>query len=184
MTKQEIRAEVAARVKNLSPVYCREADEAIFRRIVQWDLYQKAEAIFCFVGTEREIDTLRLIHYMLQNGKRVAVPLCTARGVMEARRIGGVGDLVSGKYGILAPRLTCPLVLPEDLDLALVPCCSASETGLRLGYGGGYYDRYLPQTNCPKALLCRGQLLRGDIPAEPHDVPMDYLVTEKALAKI
>lgn len=183
-SKQAIRAEVAARVKNLSPVYCREADEAIFRLILRWEVYREAETIFCFVGTEREIDTAQLIRRMLEEGKRVAVPLCTARGIMEARRIEGVGDLVSGKYGILAPRLTCPPVSPEELDLTLVPCCAASETGVRLGYGGGYYDRYLPRTKCPRVLLCRAQLLRGDIPAEPHDAAMDYLITERGLAKI
>ena len=183
MTKQEIRMEMAARVKNLSPVYCREADEAICRWIVQWELYQGAEAVFCFVGTEREIDTMGLIHRMLADGKRVAVPLCTGQGVMEARQIEGMGDLVSGKYGILAPRLTCPPVGPEELDLALIPCCAASGDGRRLGYGGGYYDRYLPRTRprCPKALLCRRQLLREDFPTEPQDVSMDFLVTEKGL---
>lgn len=181
MTKQEIRAEMATKVKNLSPTYCREADEAICRMIIQSDVYQDAEKIFCFVGTEREINTMRLIHIMMRDGKRVAVPLCREPGVMEARRIEGMGDLVSGKYGILAPRLTCALIEPQDLDLVLVPCCTGNERGERLGYGGGYYDRYLPQTRCPKVLLCRRHVMREDIPQEPHDILMDYLVTEKGL---
>lgn len=181
MTKQEIRAEMAARVKNLSPVYCREADEAICRFVVQSELYQRAQTIFCYVGTEREIDTMRLIHTMMRDGKRVAVPLCVTPGVMEARLIEGMGDLVSGKFGILAPKLTCAVVEPEELDLALVPCCAAGEAGQRLGYGGGYYDRYLVRTRCPRLLLCRRRLLREDIPVEAHDAAMDYLVTENGL---
>ena len=181
MTKQDIRAEVAARVKNLSPVYCREADEAICRCIIQADVYQDAQTIFCFVGTEREIDTMRLIHLMMRDGKQVAVPLCTDSGVMEARLIEGMGDLVSGKFGILAPKLTCAVVEPEALDLAIVPCCTGNQRGQRLGYGGGYYDRFLPRTKCPTMLLCRRHLLRDDIPTEAHDVLMDYLVTEKGV---
>lgn len=183
MTKQELRAEMAARVKNLSPVYCREADEAICRWVIQSELCQKAVTVFCYVGTEREIDTSRLLHALLREGKRVAVPLCTEKGVMEARLIEGMGDLVSGKYGILAPKLTCPKVEPEALDLAVIPCCTGNELGQRLGYGGGYYDRYLPGTKCPKMLLCRRHLLRGDIPVEDHDVKMDYLVTEKGVTR-
>ena len=97
MTKQTLRADIAARVKNLSPVYCREADEAICRWVVRTDVYEKAQTIFCYIGTDREIDTLRLIHVMMRDGKSVAVPLCVGEGVMEARQIAGVGNLVTGR---------------------------------------------------------------------------------------
>jgi 5-formyltetrahydrofolate cyclo-ligase len=181
LTKQALRAEVIARAKNLSPTYCREADEAICRQVIQLDVYERAKTVFCYVGTEREIDTMRLIHIMMRDGKSVAVPLCTEKGVMQARRIEGMGDLVSGRYGILAPRLQCPVVEPEELDLVIVPCCTGNARGERLGYGGGYYDRYLPRTKCPAILLCRHQLERDDIPLEPHDVKMHYFVTERAV---
>ena len=181
MTKQTLRAEVIARTKNLSPTYCREADEAICRWVIRSDVYDKAHTVFCYVGTEREIDTMRLIHVMMRDGKKVAVPLCVERGVMEARLIEGMGDLVSGRYGILAPRLQCPVVKPEELDLVLVPCCTGNARGERLGYGGGYYDRFLPQTQCPTVLMCRHQLEREDIPLEEHDVLLDYFVTERGL---
>ena len=181
MTKQTLRADMNARVKNLSPTYCKEADDAICRWIVQSDIYEKAQTIFCYVGTEREIDTMRLIHIIMRDGKQVAVPLCVEKGVMEARRIEGMGDLVSGRYGILEPRLECPVVPPEELDLVIVPCCTGNARGERLGYGGGYYDRYLPQVKCPTLLLCRHQLERDDIPMQPHDVRMDYLVTERGV---
>lgn len=179
MTKQALREEMSARVKNLSPTYCREADEAICRRVIQTDVYEKANTVFCYVGREWEIDTMRLIHLMMRDGKRVAVPLCLSRGVMEARLIEGVGGLVSGRFGLLEPRLECPIVEPEALDLVIVPCCTGNARGERLGYGGGYYDRYLAKVNCPTMLLCRHQLEREDIPLEPHDVTMDYFVTER-----
>lgn len=181
MTKHELREEIAGRVKNLSPVYCREADEAICRLVLQAECCQSAQTVFCYVGAEREIDTSRLIHALLRDGKTVVLPLCREKGVMEARRIEGMGDLVSGKYGILAPRLSCPLLEPEEIDLALVPCCTGNEKGQRLGYGGGYYDRYLPRTHCPKMLLCRHHLVREDIPVDERDVSMDFLVTERGI---
>lgn len=182
MTKQTMRAEMAARVKNLSPTYCREADAAICRCVVQSQPYQQANVVFCYVGTEREIDTMALLRAVLRDGKTLAVPLCLPeKGLMEARKIAGLGDLVSGRYGILAPRLNCPAVAPEEIDLAVIPCCTGNAGGQRLGYGGGYYDRYLPRTNCPSMLLCRHQLERGDIPVEPHDIQMDYFVTERGV---
>ncbi len=182
MTKQAIRSEVAARVKNLSPVYCREADEAICRCLLQSKLYQKARTILCYIGTSAEINTMPLLHAALRDGKILALPLCSQeKGIMEARQIAGLGDLVSGRFGILAPKLQCPLVAPEDIDLVVVPCATGNAKGLRLGYGGGYYDRYLPQTRCPAVLLCRTHVMREDIPMEDHDVVMDYLITEKGI---
>ena len=182
MTKQTIRAEMSARVKNLSPVYCREADEAICRWVLQSAQYREAKTVFCYVGTEREIDTMAILRTALRDGKTLAVPLCMPeRGIMEARRIGGLGDLVSGRYGILAPRLDCPPVSPEELDLVIAPCCTGNARGQRLGYGGGYYDRYLPLTTCPTMLLCRHQLERDDLPLESHDVLLDYFVTERGV---
>ena len=182
MTKQTVRAEMAARVKNLSPTYCREADEAICRWVTQSAQYREAKTVFCYVGTVREIDTMALLRAVLRDGKILAVPLCLPeKGIMEARRIEGLGDLVSGRFGILAPRLNCPMVDPASLDLVIVPCCTGNAKGQRLGYGGGYYDRYLPQTKCPSMLLCRHQLERDDLPVEAHDVAMDYLVTERGI---
>jgi len=181
MTKQALREEVAARVKNLTPTYCHEADDAICRWVVHSDAYDKARTIFCYVGTEREIDTMRLIHIMMRDGKQVAVPLCTGKGIMEARRIEGMGDLVSGRYGILEPRLQCPVVAPEELDLVIVPCCTGNIRGERLGYGGGYYDRYLPLTRCPTMMLCRHQIEEENIPLDGYDKLLDYFVSERGL---
>ena len=182
MSKKTVRAEVAAQVKNLSPVYCREADEAICRWVLQSAQYQEAKTVFCYVGTDREIDTTAILRSALRDGKTLAAPLCMPeKGVMEARRIEGLGDLVSGRYGILAPKLGCPAAAPEDIDLVIVPCCTGNARGERLGYGGGYYDRFLPKVKCPTMLLCRHQLEREDIPVEPHDVRMDYFVTERGV---
>ena len=181
MTKQTLRAEMAARVKNLSETYCREADEAICRRVIQSDAYEKAQTIFCYVGTAREIDTMRLIHIMMRDGKKVAVPLCVAAGVMEARRIEGMGDLVSGRYGILAPRLQCPKAEPEEIDLVIAPCCTGNARGHRLGYGGGYYDRFLACYRGGTVLLCREKLIWEEIPVEPHDFPVPWVLTERGL---
>ena len=140
MTKEAIRAEMAGRVKNLSPVYCREADAAICRWVEQSEFYREARTVFCYVGAKWEIDTTALLRSALRDGKRLVLPLCTQPGVMEARQIGSLGDLVSGKFGILAPKLQCPLVPPEEIDLALVPCCTGNAGGQRLGYGGAAAD--------------------------------------------
>ena len=120
MTKQTLRAEVSARVKNLSPTYCREADAAICRWVIQSAQYQEAGTIFCYVGTEREIDTMALLRDALRDGKTLAVPLCLPeKGMMEARRIEGLGDLVSGRYGILANLRPAPQSIKSLFKISL-----------------------------------------------------------------
>lgn len=181
MTKQELRAIIAAEVKALEPSYCESADAAICAAVRESELYQKANTVFCYIGTDREIDTRALLLAALSDGKRLALPLCVGKGIMEAREIHSLDDLVNGKYDIPAPAATCPVIEPEAFDLVIVPCSTGNEKGQRLGYGGGFYDRYLAKTNCPKVLLCRKRLVKEDIPVEEHDLRMDHLATEDGL---
>lgn len=181
MTKSELRAVIADEVKALPRDYCGTADAAICTAVAESTLYRTAQTIFCYIGTDREIDTKALLLRALADGKRLALPLCTGKGIMEARQIHSLEDLVSGKFGIPAPGSHCPIVSPEAFDLVIVPCSTGNEKGQRLGYGGGFYDRYLGKTHCPKVLLCRRQLVKPEIPVEEHDLVMDYLVTEDGL---
>ena len=181
MTKKELRAEIAAEVAALDSAYCERADAAICSAVAASELYHNARTMFCYIGTDREIDTKALLLRALAEGKRLALPLCVGKGIMEAREIHSLDDLVSGKFGIPAPGEHCPVIAPEEFDLVIVPCSTGNEKGQRLGYGGGFYDRYLGKTTCPKALLCRKQLVKENIPVEEHDLIMDFLVTEDGM---
>lgn len=183
MTKQELRALIAAEVKALSSDYCESADSAICRAVQESELYQTANTMFCYIGTDREIDTKALLTAALKDGKRLALPLCTGKGIMEAREIRSLDDLVSGKFGIPAPGEDCLEIAPDQFDLVIVPCSTGNRKGQRLGYGGGFYDRYLSRTNCPRMLLCREMLVKEEIPVEEHDLLMDYIATENGVTK-
>jgi 5-formyltetrahydrofolate cyclo-ligase len=111
-------------------------------------------------------------------GKRVCVPLCTAMGVMEARAISGEGDLQSGKYDIPEPRPACPVVPPGDIDLIVTPCVCCDREGYRLGYGGGFYDRWLAESRAPAVVLCYEAMMVEAVPREAHDQKADLVVTE------
>ena len=98
--------------------------------------------------------------------------------MMKAHAVSGFAQLRPGKYGILEPDDNCPVVPPQELDLCIVPCLAADEAGNRLGYGGGYYDRYLPQTSAARMLLCAQARLFRKIPIGEHDASCDILITE------
>lgn len=176
--KKKIRKEVKEMVGKLDREYCRKADRAIFEYITGLSEYKRAGTIFCFVGTADEINTIPVIEDGIAKGKCVCAPVCTGRGIMEARRVSAIGALRKGSYGILEPGEDAPVILPETIDLAIVPCLSCTRDGKRLGYGGGFYDRYLEQTKALRAAICRERIMREDIPMEIFDIRMDLVVSE------
>lgn len=182
MTKREekkrLRRLLLEQIRALPPTYCRRADEAICRHVVSLPAYQTARTICAYVGMDCEINTKPLIERMLADGKRVGVPLCVGKGVMEMREIGGLDELQAGTWGILEPAPEAPLLRPEEIDLGLIPCVSGNEAGQRLGYGGGFYDAYLAKAPFLRVLLCRKAMMTAPIPMEPHDAAMDVVVSE------
>ena len=176
--KQYLRAQLKEKISALSIDYCKKADAEICRRFIGQEEYQNAQVIFCYVGTEREINTMPILENALKTGKRLGVPKCLSYGVMEVKEITSLEQLVSGAYGILEPVDECPVIRPEEIELACVPCISCSLDGRRLGYGGGFYDRYLPKVNCKKIALCRKELLEEEIPVDEFDVIVDAVITD------
>lgn len=154
------------------------ADARILDAAAALPEFQEAETIFCYVGMAGEINTRPLLEQILGSGKRLGVPRCQEKGIMHVCEIKDLTQLKKGYYGILEPDGACPVILPEEIDLAVIPCMSCDVQGRRLGKGGGYYDRYLEQTSFPKAALCRQQLMEREIPMEVHDQRMDLVITE------
>lgn len=176
--KRRLREELKKRRDGLEARYSQEADSGIFRRAVSLPEYLSARTVFCYAGTRNEINTRPILEHVLSSGKRLGVPRCIAEGVMEVRAVTDMGQLRPGMYGILEPGKECPVIPPGEIDLAFVPCLSCSRDGLRLGYGGGYYDRYLAQTDCIKTALCREKMMSEEIPAQEWDLKMDSVITE------
>ncbi|RSU12645.1 5-formyltetrahydrofolate cyclo-ligase [Vagococcus elongatus] len=170
----------------LSLAYRKRAEANILTALVNLELYQRAQMIFCYVGMTDEIDTRLFIQKFLSQGKRVCVPKVLSLGEMAAFEITDLTDLAlsSGKYQILEPVDGCPVVEKHEIDLGIIPCITADEQGFRLGYGGGFYDRYLTDSQMSKVLCLWSQMVVSDVPRESHDVPVDWLITENEVKKI
>lgn len=182
--KQLLRRRIKEKITGLDPDYCCQADQRIRQLILNWECFQKAETVFCFVGTDREIHTKPLIQAALDQGKKVAVPRCISKGIMEARQIRSLKELAFGSYGIEEPGEACGVIKPETISLALVPCLTCSADGRRLGYGGGFYDRFLRSVPGLWAVLCRGRLMEAEIPWEAHDLLMDAIIREEGILEL
>lgn len=184
--KRALRQLIRMRIQALSPFYCERADRGIREQIRALKEYQEAQTVFCFVGTAGEIQTREILQGALEDGKRVCVPRCLSKGLMEAFEIRSLGQLKPGSYGIPEPGEECPVVHIEEIDLALVPCLACTREGKRLGQGGGYYDRYFggsERTFTGTAwLLCREAMILPEIPEEAHDWQGHGVISEAGVS--
>ena len=176
--KARLRKACRERAALLAKEYRQEADRAIRERLTQSEPWRSAAGIFLYVSMWAEPDTRALIGDALRAGKRVYVPLCLPDHVMKAVRIRSLDELRPGVLGIPEPPPENETASSGDLDLAVVPCVSASKTGARLGHGAGYYDRFLSAFPCETVCLCHERMLSGAIPTDERDVRMDRVLTE------
>lgn len=159
-------------------------DAAISKNLFTWDIYKRAQYIFCYVSFRSEINTFPIIECMLQNKKVVTVPKVNLKsGTMRAFIITDlIKNLRPGEYGILEPLPSCKEADYSKMDLIISPGLAFTLKGERLGYGGGYYDRFLQKnTGVPICALSYDRLVIGHLPVKNNDVPVDYLITESRL---
>ena len=97
---------------------------------------------------------------------------------MQARIVKSLEELHPAMLGIPAPPETAPVILPTELDLIIVPALAYDKSGHRLGYGGGYYDRYLRDTPAFTIGLAREFLMKEKLPTQPHDIAVKCIITE------
>ena len=186
--RKALRKEKIAAREALSPEERAEKSRAICANILQTPEYAKAKTVFIykFVKGEVQLKALEEANEALPAAERKTFlyPLCIEDRQMLAIEPGSA-DMESdawkkGAFGIPEPVLEMGRVIPpEDIDLVVSPCSSFDESGMRLGMGGGYYDRYLPKCTKADVMLvayeCQGC---EAVPAEPWDVPVPCIVTE------
>lgn len=158
-------------------------DRRIRASLDDLDAFRDAELVLAYVSQGAEVDTREIISSLLAAGRRVGVPLVDARAhALSFHEIGSLDELRPGFSGILepAPR-DGSLLTMEDFfgSVCLVPGLVFDADGHRVGYGGGYYDRFLWHYPGDKIALARSmQLSSNPLPVEPFDVPVDFIVTE------
>lgn len=158
--------------------------EAIAAQLESLPEYGSAKTIFCYVGKPTEIDTSIIIEQALGDGKAVSVPLCEDKSNMTARSIDSLDQLREGHFGVQEPGRDRPIVSKEEIDLAIIPSLYCDFSGRRVGFGGGYYDRYMEKTAMKKAILCPASMLEKRIPAFPFDIRADVVVSENGISRV
>ena len=157
-------------------------DNLIYKNIIENSYFVEAQSIFIFVSFGSEVDTHRIIEHALSQGKKVSVPKVISRNQgMKAITINSFKDLVPGKMGILEPNSELTEELLENIDLVILPGLAFDRLGGRLGYGGGFYDRFLCEIHSNTVILGIAYDLQivGLVPMEEKDIRFHKLITEK-----
>ena len=188
MIEEEKRLFRKSALKRRAKITNRQEKSAqIAKNLFDIKAYKNASMIFAYMSYRSEADTMPVIEHALAEQKCVAVPRVVlldgeqGSGKMVFCRIMSLDDCVKGTYGILEPKKDCQVVRADENSLILVPGCAFTRDGLRMGYGGGYYDRFLAHYRGGTGLLCRELLIREEIPLEPHDYPVPWVLTERGL---
>ena len=154
----------------------------ICRGVAATDLWEKARRIMVYKWTRGEVKLDALEKTGGEQGKELIYPLCISDTEMVAVLPGSGKDAwKSGYYGILEPDADKgTVIMPQDIDLVVCPCSSFDEDCNRMGMGGGFYDRYLPGCTSADFIAVAFEAQKSDeIPSDPHDIPVDCVVTEK-----
>ncbi len=148
--------------------------------------FRSAGLIICYIDFKNEVNTTQFINTCLKSGKRVAVPLITEHDgikTMHACEITNTtDDLHTGYYGILEPVNDRP-VPADSIDLAIVPGVAFDKSLNRLGFGKGYYDRFLPhlKKQCLKIGIAFEIQIANFVPVSEYDIKMDMIITEERI---
>lgn len=181
--KSSLRSNYLTARRRIDPATKAALDARILERLAGFGIYADAALVLAYVSYGNEVDTRAVIESALASGKRVAVPrVLPHKHKMDFYEIDGMDDLAEGFKGILEPKrgLCSPLGTVDLLgSVCLVPGLVFDAAGHRIGYGGGYYDRFLQFYPGDKIALARStQVSSNPLPTESRDVPVDFIVTD------
>ena len=188
--KDSIRKKALEQRNQLTKHEILQNSKEIFNRIFDTSTYKLAKTIFCYIPFKNEVDTTILINNALAMGKTVAAPLVTDRQLGNEKMIAKIiknidMDTRIGAFGIREPFTTLDTIDPSVIDLAIIPGVMYDENMNRLGFGRGFYDRYLCnlKSDCTKLGICYDFQVVDTIPSEKWDIKMDLIITEKRYIK-
>ncbi|TCI29550.1 5-formyltetrahydrofolate cyclo-ligase [Exiguobacterium sp. SL-10] len=171
--KQQLRQSVHQKILGLGDRADR--DRAIIHTLTGLEVWREANTVAVTLALDLEIDTLPLIRSAWKAGKSVFVPKVTKQG-LTFHEIHSFEDLEPGVMGILEPTTSATT---RAIDVCIVPGRVFERSGYRIGWGGGYYDRFLASYEGVTVSLAYDVQLLDEVPIEPHDIPVEFIVTER-----
>ena len=175
--KAELRKKIFQEMKTLSQEQKQAMDQVLTERFLQHPFYQEAKTIATYLSFPHEFQTQELIEQALKGGKKVLIPKTYPKGRMEFV-VYHPQQLAKTSFGLLEPQGDLEVVEPSQIDLIHVPGLAFTTEGYRIGYGGGYYDRYLEHFaghTMSTIYPCQVQ----EFNSENHDIPVQEVLIDE-----
>ena len=175
--KTKIRQLIRLKKCEMTPEQTERTSEKLASRLFEHDAYKNARSVYCYISYNQEVRTETIMRRARADGKRVAVPKIIG-GEMTFIWLDNPDAVTLGYGGILEPVADFPVAEDEEA-LVIMPGLAFDRNGNRIGYGGGFYDRYLAaHRGLITVALCYGFQVFEHIETDAYDVPVDYVISE------
>lgn len=182
--KKELRSYIKTKRKSVENKA--EKDSLVAQNLLSLDEIKKADTVLCYISLDDEICTDEIVRVLLDSGKRVGAPYCVDNnGNMDFYYITDFDDLRIQSFGVREPVIEkCKKVTSFDNTIIILPGLCFDPNGNRLGYGKGYYDRFLQIHSLISVGLCYNSLIVKKVPTDMYDKKADIIVTENDIIRI
>ena len=176
--KRSARREMRLKLESLTGAARLNATRSVMKQVQRHSLFKTARVVGFYASIDWEIDLQELSELCLDSQRVVALPRWNAsQSQFEFAVVDALEQLQPGRYGIMEPESECRALLPQELELVLVPGLAFSRKGDRLGRGAGYYDRLLKHNRGTRWGVCHAFQLVSGVPRQEWDVRMDAVIT-------
>ncbi len=192
--KRALRLATLERRNAITPAERAQYAVNITKQLIDMPDYRAAKTVMGYMSFGSEFDTVLFVEQILRDGKRLALPRVDKKNhALVIHQVDNVADLQAGVFGIREPRVSAPLVDLSQLDFILVPGLAFDRTGMRLGYGAGFYDQLLARENSVKSAQTPASTrvsaafstqIVDAVPSAAHDQRIHFIITENEQIKI
>lgn len=181
--KKSLRNVIKQKRKQITPKTKSENDKKIFNALLSLEEIKNAKVILTYVSMKNEVDTQNFINALLGMNKKVAVAKCEDKeGKMSFYSISSLNELKKSNFGILEPEIRAENKLTDfENSVCIIPALAFDKKRQRIGYGKGYYDRFLENFKGVKIGLCYDEMLLEKLPCDKFDIAADIVVTQSKI---
>lgn len=179
--KVDSKSAIRREIKDLKLQSGTEIQEAVKKRILSWEVFQKSRSVALYLSMKDEVD----ISFIIDAKNSCFLPRYNCHTeTYDMAEVKSPGDLVTGKYGLQEPAESSRKAAKNEIELWFIPGMAFDKKGNRLGRGAGFYDRLLDGESGIKAGVCTTDRVLDEIPVEDHDIKMNFILTDTDILNI